>query len=75
VETCLWVLQLVVSLVGVGAWLVLVYHCSKSFRAWRFFMGWFWLSWIPLVEGFRDWAYFLFPLGYLVFLVGQRQVE
>lgn len=30
-ETLLWVLQWVVSLVGVGAYLVLVYHCFREY--------------------------------------------
>ncbi len=30
----LWVFQWVVSLVGVGAYAVLLYHCCKEFGAW-----------------------------------------
>jgi hypothetical protein len=32
--TLLWVLQWVVSLVGVGAYVAIVYHCFQEFGAW-----------------------------------------
>jgi len=69
VETLLWVLQWVVSLVGVGAYLVLVYHCFREYGAWKVIVGWYWLSTALHREGFRNWAFFLFPPGYLLFLI------
>lgn len=33
-ENAFWALQWVVSLVGVGAYCVLLYHCFKEFGAW-----------------------------------------
>ncbi|MCE2796757.1 MAG: formylglycine-generating enzyme family protein [Planctomyces sp.] len=68
-ETLLWVLQWVVSLVGVGAYLVLVYHCFREYGAWKVIIGWYWLSTALHQEGFRNWAFFLFPPGYLLFLI------
>ncbi|MFN5077369.1 MAG: formylglycine-generating enzyme family protein [Planctomyces sp.] len=68
-ETLLWVLQWVVSLVGVGAYLVLVYHCFREYGAWKVLIGWYWLSTALHQEGFRNWAFFLFPPGYLLFLI------
>ena len=68
-ETLLWVLQWVVSLVGVGAYLVLVYHCFREYGAWKVIIGWYWLSTALHHYGFRNWAFFLFPPGYLLILI------
>jgi hypothetical protein len=32
--TALWVFQWIVSLIGVGAYVVIVYHCFREFGAW-----------------------------------------